>query len=40
MAKRTMAYYKSQMKKVEDKIAMQRMKKDLQKKKDQLSKMR
>mgnify|MGYP001316723999 FL=1 len=40
MAKRTMAYYKSQMKKVEEKIAMQRMKKDLQKKKDQLSKMR
>ena len=40
MAKRTMAYYKSQVKKVEDKIAMQRMKKDLQKKKDQLSKMR
>tara|TARA_B100000927_G_scaffold229633_1_gene189505 strand:- start:973 stop:1095 length:123 start_codon:yes stop_codon:yes gene_type:complete len=40
MAKRTMAYYKSQIKKVEDKIAMQRMKKDLQKKKDQLSKMR
>ena len=35
-----MAYYKSQIKKVEDKIAMQRMKKDLQKKKDQLSKMR
>ena len=40
MAKRTMAYYKSQIKKVEDKIAMQRMKKDLQKKKDQLSKVR
>jgi len=40
MAKRSMAYYKSQIKKVEDKIAMQRMKKDLQKKKDQLSKMR
>ena len=40
MAKRTMAYYKSQIKKVEEKIAMQRMKKDLQKKKDQLSKMR
>lgn len=40
MAKRTMAYYKSQMKKVEEKIAMARMKKDLQKKKDQLSKMR
>ena len=40
MAKRAMAYYKSQIKKVEDKIAMQRMKKDLQKKKDQLSKMR
>tara|TARA_Y100001973_G_C5134208_1_gene299420 strand:+ start:701 stop:823 length:123 start_codon:yes stop_codon:yes gene_type:complete len=40
MAKRTTAYYKAQIRKVEKKMMLERMKKDLAKKKDQLSKMR
>jgi len=40
MARRTANYYKNQIRKVERRIAVERMKKDLQKKKDQLSKMR
>jgi|TARA_B100001989_G_C24097638_1_gene250113 hypothetical protein len=40
MAKRTMAYYNAQLKKVEKKMALERKKKELAKKKDQLAKMR
>ena len=40
MAKRTMAYYNAQLKKVEKKMMLEKKKKELAKKKEQLSKMR